>query len=106
MKQCTMNCSPGLYDPRTKAEIMRGCEDCIEVPDPQRILHGDELRYTCYAMARFGGSFAQAISTAGFAADSHNSARLQTAFRDLFEKYGPGSDFYLSVLSEDGRADL
>ena len=34
-----------------------------------------------------GGSFAAALADAYFAADSHNTDRLVTAFRDIFDRF-------------------
>lgn len=53
----------------------------------------DEIVYTCDAMLAYGG-FAAHIANAMFVADTANRNRLLEAFPDLFEKYGPGSDFY------------
>lgn len=33
MKRCTMNCGQAAGDTRTRAEIMRTCTDCVEVPE-------------------------------------------------------------------------
>lgn len=54
----------------------------------------DEIVYTCMAMSRYGGSFASRIADAALVADTTNKDRLIAAFPELFEKYGPGSDFY------------
>ena len=54
----------------------------------------DEFIYTCQTMKTYGGSFATRIAQAALVADKHNKERLIAAFPELFEKYGPGSDFY------------
>lgn len=70
----------------------------VAVPDPEpKVLSPDELLRTTRAMRRFGGSFAQHIGCALQTADSTNAARLQHAFPELIEKYGPGTDFYNAV---------
>ena len=58
----------------------------------------DEFIYTCHTMKNFGGGFCTSIAEAGFNADSDNKKRLIAAFPELFEKYGPGSDFYKAYL--------
>jgi hypothetical protein len=47
----------------------------------------DELHRAAHLMIRQGGSFAAAIGSAYFAADSGNRARLLAAFGDLFAKF-------------------
>lgn len=70
----------------------------VAVPDPEpKVLRGDELVYTVRSMRGFGGSFVQHIGAALQTADSSNAVRLQQAFPDLIEKYGPGTDFYNAV---------
>jgi hypothetical protein len=73
---------------------MRVLAQAIDVAQPDKYLDGDEYTYTVAAMGHFGGNFAHYIARAGFVADSHNRRRLQDAFPDLFEKYGPKSAFY------------
>lgn len=102
MNQCTMNCGPALGDTRSEEQRKADCTDCVQidvaVPDPEpKVLRGDELLYTTRAMRSFGGSFAQHIGSALQVADLSNSARLQLAFPDLIEKYGPGSAFYAAA---------
>lgn len=94
MKQCTMNCGPAAGDMRSEAERRAECTDCVDVAEPDKYLEADEFLYTVAAMGHFGGNFAHYIARAGIAADSHNRHRLQDAFPDLFEKYGPKSAFY------------
>ena len=45
-----------------------------------------------------GGSFASRIADAALVADARNKDRLLAAFPELFEKYGPGSDFYKHLI--------
>lgn len=54
----------------------------------------DEFIHTCQTMQAYGGSFASRIAYAALVADTANKDRLIAAFPELFEKYGPGSDFY------------
>jgi len=64
------------------------------------IMTDDEFIYTCWTMRTYGGGFAQHIGQAGHAADSYNKQRLMAAFPDLFEKFGPGSSFYMAYVAE------
>lgn len=75
----------------------------VTVPDPEPapVLHGDELLYTLRAMAAFGGGFANRIAAALSVADTGNSERIQRAVPELMEKYGPGTDFYKAVTTND-----
>lgn len=66
----------------------------VDVAKPDKYLEGDEYTNTMLSMRAYGGSFAQHIGQAAAVADSTNRQRLQDAFPDLFEKYGPKSDFY------------
>jgi hypothetical protein len=73
----------------------------VAVPDPEpKVLRGDELLYTTRAMDNFGGGFSRAIANALRIADSTNAARLQQAFPEMFEKYGPGTGFYTAMLRD------
>lgn len=97
-----MNCGPALGDTRSDAQRKDDCTDCLQidvaVPDPEpKVLRGDELLYTTRAMRSFGGSFVQHLGSALQTADSSNAVRLQQAFPDLIEKYGPGSAFYAAT---------
>lgn len=58
----------------------------------------DEFIYTCQTMQAYGGSFASRIADAALVADTTNKDRLIAAFPELFEKYGPGSDFYKHLI--------
>lgn len=73
---------------------LRVVAQAVDVAKPDKYLEGDELRNTLWAMRCYSGSFGHGISLACAAADSVNSQRLQDAFPELFEKYGPKSDFY------------
>ena len=55
-----------------------------------------QLTRTLAAMAILGGGFVQAMSTAMYRADPDNLQRLQDAFPELAERYGPGSAPYQS----------
>lgn len=96
MKQCTMNCGPAVGDKRSEEERRAECTDCltIDVVQPDKYLEGDEYTNTMLSMRAYGGSFAQHIGQAAAVADSNNRQRLQDAFPELFEKYGPKSEFY------------
>ena len=45
-----------------------------------------------------GGSFASSIAKAYFCADSNNQKILTTAFKDLFNKYGPQMESQMITL--------
>lgn len=64
-------------------------------------MNNDQLVYAAQAMEAFGGGFASNIARAFYAADIGNRARLVAAFGDLFERYGPGSRFYESILERE-----
>jgi hypothetical protein len=106
MKQCTMNCGPAMGDKRSEEQRKAACTDCltidVAVPDPEpKVLRGDELLYTLRAMAAYGGGFANHLAAALSVADLSNSARIQLAFPELIERYGPGSDFYEAVIRKE-----
>lgn len=60
-------------------------------------MDADEKYYTIKAMQSYGGGFASALAEAWAKADMNNSARIEAAFPDLIEKYGPQSAFYKAV---------
>jgi hypothetical protein len=60
-----------------------------------------ELYFTLIAMKAYGGSFAGHIAQATEVADSGNRAIMLDAFKHLFSKYGPGSDFYKAVTDTE-----
>ena len=35
MKTCVMNCGPSTKDMRSRADVMRDCQDCEEWPEPR-----------------------------------------------------------------------
>ena len=35
MKTCVMNCGPSTKDMRSRADIMRECQDCEDWPEPE-----------------------------------------------------------------------
>lgn len=45
-------------------------------------------------LKHFGGSFVAALGELYQVADAHNCARLDAAFPDIVERYGPGSYFF------------
>jgi hypothetical protein len=47
-----------------------------------------------------GGGFASALATAFFRADSHNRARILSAFGDLFERFAPRT---ITLVERHGR---
>jgi len=47
-----------------------------------------------------GGGFASALATAFFRADSHNRARILSAFGDLFERFAPRT---VTLVAQGGR---
>jgi hypothetical protein len=50
--------------------------------------------YTIKAMEYFGGSFVQALARAYSVADAENANRIETAFPEYLEEYGPTGKFY------------
>ena len=60
----------------------------------------DKKYFTIQAMTAYGGSFVQALATAYARADMVNSARIESAFPDLFEQYGPGSASFRHARAE------
>ncbi len=69
----------------------------INLTVPDSYLEGDDYLHTTRAMRTYGGSFAHNIANAADVADLNNQKRLQDAFPDLFERYGPGTDFYKAM---------
>lgn len=53
--------------------------------------------FTILAMIQFGGRFIRALATAYEAADARNTERIEKAFPEVLEFYGPGSTFYAEV---------
>jgi hypothetical protein len=49
---------------------------------------------TLIAMKNYGNSFIDHLSTAWRYADSTNRKKLEKAFPDIPERYGPGTVFY------------
>ena len=57
----------------------------------------DEKLITIRAMNRYGGSFVKALSKAWICADDDNAKRIETAFPEYIEIYGPGSAFFIAT---------
>lgn len=60
----------------------------------QTTLSPVHLYRTWLAAHHHGGSFFSALANAWLHGDSCNRARLDAAFPEVAEKYGPGSIFY------------
>lgn len=87
-------------EPKARSDAMGELYRLADAADTQvaaaekPLLKGDALLHTSRTMSRFGGGFAKAIADAALAADTTNAQRLQQAFPELFERFGPGSSFY------------
>ena len=53
-----------------------------------------QLHRTFEAMQRYGGGFCGKLAQAWFAADPRNKARIEQAFPELLDDFGPGSAFF------------
>lgn len=53
-----------------------------------------QLHRAFEAMERDGGGFCAKLARAWFAADPRNKARIEQAFPELLEDFGPGSAFF------------
>jgi len=60
----------------------------------------DTATRAAHEMQSSGGGFASALAEAFFRADSHNRARILSAFGDLFERYAPRTVF---LIAKGGR---
>lgn len=75
--------------------IMTDKERTSAAPATTKLVVNDNTwLYTCLTMENYGGGFARHIARAALVADMSNRTRMLEAFPDLFNKYGPGSDFY------------
>lgn len=55
----------------------------------------DQQKYLVLAaMCAYGGGFVSRLAEAWVHADVTNTARLEQAFPDMVERYGPGTIFY------------
>ena len=61
----------------------------------------DEQLIMIRAMKRFGGSFVKALGEAFLKADERNAGRLQAAFPNYIETYGPGSAYFVEMQKEE-----
>lgn len=57
-------------------------------------LDDQQYFYTLKTMEQLGGGFVQNLAIAWMRADSYNRDRLQRAFPDMVERYGPRSSLY------------
>ena len=53
-----------------------------------------QLHQTFEAMERNGGGFCSKLARAWFAADPRNKARIEQAFPELLQDFGPGSRLF------------
>jgi hypothetical protein len=53
-----------------------------------------DMHRTFLAIERHGGNFCAALANAWYKADAGNKARIEAAFPDLLERYGPDSNFF------------
>ena len=58
-----------------------------------------EKRNTIQAMRDYGGGFVQRLALAWEHADSENSQRIQNAFPEYMEQYGPDSAFQQQTVA-------
>lgn len=56
-----------------------------------------QLHRTWVAIERNGGGFCERLARAWFHADDRNRARLNAAFPELLNDFGPGSYFYVDA---------
>ena len=61
----------------------------------------DEQLIMIRAMKRFGGAFVRALGEAFSLADERNAGRLQAAFPQYIETYGPGSAYFAEMQREE-----
>lgn len=57
----------------------------------------DEKLITIRAMDAYGGSFVKALARAWLLADENNELRLEKAFPEYMEKYGPGGELFAAM---------
>jgi hypothetical protein len=56
-----------------------------------------QLHRTWVAIERNGGGFCERLARAWFHGDDRNKARLNAAFPELLNDFGPGSYFYVDA---------
>ena len=56
-----------------------------------------QLHRTWVAIERNGGGFCERLARAWFHGDSRNRERLNAAFPELLQDFGPGSYFYVDA---------
>lgn len=61
---------------------------------PTHNLTHDQLHCTWNTAVRYGGSFVINLAAAWGAADPSNRLRIEAAFPEVLDKYGPSSNFY------------
>ena len=54
----------------------------------------DQRLVTIRAMQAFGGSFVKSLAATWLLADKSNSDKIEAAFSEYIEKYGPGRPQY------------
>ena len=57
-------------------------------------LTATQMHRTFAAMEQHGGGFCRALAQAWYVADRSNKARIEAAFANLIENFGPGSAYY------------
>lgn len=57
----------------------------------------EQLYYTFASMYRHGGGFCASLAQAWCKADPNNKRRIERAFPDLLEDFGPNSHYYSEV---------
>ena len=57
-------------------------------------LSPNDLHRTFATASRHGGSFISALSYAWICADAQNRRRIEAAFPEIVERYGPDSSFF------------
>lgn len=60
----------------------------------QTTLSPIQIHRTWLAAQHHGGGFISALASAWLRGDPANRARIEAAFPEIVEKYGPGSRFY------------
>lgn len=60
----------------------------------QTALTPTQVHRTWLAAGQHGGGFLKALSEAWLRGDTTNRARIEAAFPEVVEKFGPGSRFY------------
>ena len=54
-----------------------------------------EIRFkTIQTMEKYGGGFCEKLARAWYAADDRNKQRIEGAFSDYLEEYGPEGSFW------------